>query len=767
MAAAHGSASNRWTASWIWDKQGLREGQRQVIAAKAVVELASVPAQAPGRIFADARYVLYANGTEIRRGPVRASARSRRYDDVDLGPALRTGTNVITIIAAVEAGASRNWFPGPTSASELGGGALAFEADLGDAGVIGTGPDWLTTPIPGWGLSEPTGVVSVRGLEEIDLRSIPEDLHSPGSEASRWRPARVKSGRTMGDRESVRPPSYPFGPTKANPLTPQQPRPRPLAELRPGLWALPDIGAGTVVFDISGEGGEKVEVQTYDKLSADGEVTEFHEPIGMELIAPAGRATAETLDVFGLRALAIEAPASVTIHAVTLVERLHPVTGGGTFRSSDPYLDHLYEVGRRTVSLCSLDSYVDNPTREGRAWTGDVVVHQMVDLASNGDWTLARWNPRMASYSATADGVINAAVAGDGEYGQYTIVTDWPLHWVRSIWNLHRYVGDKDEIADLLPDVQRALRWFEQFTNPTTGLPTDVYGWTLVDWAWVPTNGASSVLTGLLGRALLDLADLADFVGDVGTAHRARGRHAQLSEAFELFWDPELERYADVAVAGVRGETASVHAQATAIVAGFAPRERYARLVDLMTDRSRMVHATLSVPEGDPGFSGDIVLPGFEMLLQTLPSPWWNTREQMVMTQPFYRYVVHDALAQAGRADLILDSLQDWQRLLDRCDTSFAETFWSGTVAQGWSSTPTRDLITQIAGVTPAEPGYAAVQVAPVLGHLEWLEAEVPTPHGTVRVRVDSDSLVVDSPVPVHVSGKVLPSGKHTLPPSS
>ncbi|NTW20439.1 MAG: hypothetical protein HGA42_12940, partial [Nostocales cyanobacterium W4_Combined_metabat2_030] len=42
-------------------------------------------------------------------------------------------------------------------------------------------------------------------------------------------------------------------------------------------------------------------------------------------------------------------------------------------RSDDPGLDALYRAGVRTVQLNSLDSYIDCPTREQRAWVGDAV----------------------------------------------------------------------------------------------------------------------------------------------------------------------------------------------------------------------------------------------------------------------------------------------------------------------------------------------------------------------------------------------------------
>jgi hypothetical protein len=112
--------------------------------------------------------------------------------------------------------------------------------------------------------------------------------------------------------------------------------------------------------------------------------------------------------------------------------------------------------------------------------------------------------------------------------------------------------------------------------------------------------------------------------------------------------------------------------------------------------------------------------------------------------------VLHDGLARAGRADLIAGLLADWAWFLDRGETTWPECWLGGTRCHGWSSTPTRDLIVHVLGITPAEPGYAAVRVAPALGGLEWARATVPTPYGPVTVEARADGAVdVSSPVPV------------------
>ena len=184
----------------------------------------------------------------------------------------------------------------------------------------------------------------------------------------------------------------------------------------------------------------------------------------------------------------------------------------------------------------------------------------------------------------------------------------------------------------------------------------------------------------------------------------------------------------------------------TALAAGIVPADRTARVVDRLTDRSRLLrHSWVMDPLTVDG-EGD----GFIHLVMGYPAPEWDAVEQMVEAQPFYRYVLHDGLARAGRADLVADLCRDWKVFLDAGETTWPECWQGGTHCHGWSSTPTRDLVVHTLGITPAEPGYAAVRVAPALGGLDWARATVPTPHGPVTVEARADGTVeVDSPVPV------------------
>ena len=257
-------------------------------------------------------------------------------------------------------------------------------------------------------------------------------------------------------------------------------------------------------------------------------------------------------------------------------------------------LNQIWAVGRRSVTINSFDAYTDCPTREQRAWTGDSVVHQMVDLTTNFDWSLARRHPRLTAVPRP-DGMLPMAVGGDIEAGDWTIIPDWPLHWVHAVWNLYRYVGDRDEIASLLGVVEGVVRWFVPFCNDD-GLPHDVYGWVIIDWSAIYNDGVSASLCGLWGRALLEFAEMAAWLGDKGRADvgqaDARAAEGGLRNACGT-------RSASATSTRTRrtrrAAVASQHGQASAIVGGLAPERAFRGWSRSSPTAANHVHAAFSV----------------------------------------------------------------------------------------------------------------------------------------------------------------------------
>jgi hypothetical protein len=785
----------RWRARWIWHeppKIGAASLTRPIAAdpvdtvalLRRAFHLDAVPSAAPCRLWVDGRHVLRVNGVEVARGPVRSDPKRPHYDVVDLAPHLVVGENVLALVARHFGEATSWWMPVPPTYS-LGVGSAVLEALVGDEWIVTdrswrgrAGEAWTAVPVP--------GDVACLPIESFDARRHPHGWDRPGFDDAGWAAATEITPVHTGGGGDPRPPSEPFGMLRppvrvafpagadhqaaltqvaavagadvlddpvAQVFADEQAGPGDGVELH--AFDLGRIAAGTVELHVEGAApGTQIDVAAAEHLDADGRLVALGQHAGFRYVAgaplgPDGAERFETLELIGTRHLhaAVRLPrpdAPSPALSLRVRDRHRPRPAGASFACSDPLLEQVYEVGLRTVDLCALDAYVDCPTREQRAWTGDSVVHQMVDLVANPDRSMAIWHPQLAA-SPRPDGMLAMAVASDFEADDRTFVPDWSLHWVRSGHNLMRWVGDEEVVADLLPVAERTLRWFEAFLGDD-GLLHDVTGWSLIDWASVRADGTSSVLNALWARALEDLAEIARWLGNEGTARWADRRREGVRAAFDAFWDDRRGVYIDHLLGGAPGPTAAQHPGATALAAGLVPADRVDRVVEAITDRSRLLRHSWVMDTVTPEGGST----GFVHLVMGHPDPDWDAERQMVAAEPFFRYVVHDGLARAGRADLIADACRDWQVFLDAGETTWPECWNGGTRCHGWSSTPTRDLIVHVLGIAPAEPGFASVRVAPALGGLEWARATVPTVHGPITVEARADGTVeIDSPVPV------------------
>lgn len=775
------------------------------------VDLDVIPAHVPARVSADSRYALFVNGAEVARGPVRANGRRLHYDLVDLAPHLRPGRNAIAALVRFFGRPNPWWAPVPAS-FELGAGAFLFEARLGDAWLV-SDANWRTLRAEAWQALAAGGIGGMP-IEVFDARGLAPDWQHADFDDSTWQPARVLASNHLGFGGRHEPPIAPYGALRPRPIAllgcvhregaparvaradAQAPQQDPVATVLGDMksaqaddagalrWPLTlpcdagtpqvvtidfgEVVSGTVTLDLEAPAGARIDVAAAEFAGADMRLDPDDERAGFRYLARGHDDRFEAFQSLGFRflGLSVRADRPVLLRSVGVSERLHPREAGPFFECSDAALNRIWSVGRRSVDLNSHDAYLDCPTREQRAWTGDMVVHQMVDFATNPDWRLACWNVELCA-SPRPDGMLPMAAGGDFEAFDSGFIPDWALHWVRALHNLWRYTGNRERVAALMPVAEGVLRWFEPFAD-RDGLASDVTGWVIIDWSSVSVDGKSSVLNALWARGLRDFAEIAEWMGDTGRARWARERHARLCDAFEIFWDPERALYVDCATLTERQRPASQHAQAAPLAAGLVPQARVARLVELLLDESREVHATWSRASGDArkprphehGVGGPYLVVG-------PPAPWWDIERGLVRAQPFFCYIVHDALAAAGCEDRIAAQCKRWEVLLERCATSWSETWYGGTVSHGWGSTPTRDLLVRTLGVGPAEPGFARARIAPRLGPLAWARGAVPTPRGLLSVAAFAERIEIESPIPFELDcdGRVEshPPGRHVF----
>jgi alpha-L-rhamnosidase len=818
----------RWHGHWIWVPEEPIEPGGFLSAAidpqapdshglfRRIVHLDQLPARAPARITADSRYALYVNGQEVFRGPIRSQPRRLHYDLFDLAPYLRPGANVLAVYVKYYGTPKSYWMPAAPNLTLGKSGILVFEANLGAAGWLVSDASWKARKSDAWSAELRSGNGDPVGggvpIEIFDARRFPYGWRDAGFDDSGWGAAQIVPAKHIGGFAATQPPTDPYGPLY----------PRPIARLGGQLQTPAALQADTlagqadvalaspvrrmraaVTLDVSGTAPVDGLPVTVDvplggmvRLSLDmGRIVSGFVTFGLQ--APAGavldlayleeplvdpdsnidvragtryiaRGEHDRFQVFdsnGFRyayILVHGMQGAVTLERFAVQEQLYPWVEGASFTCGDEALNRIFKAGVRTVQLNSHDSFIDCPTREQRAWVGDGVVHQMVHLATNRDWRLA-WHFLTLGNSPRSDGMLPMSVVGEIEaQGAFTI-PDWALHWVHGVYNGYRFSGDRDRVKALMPTIERVLRWYAPYQT-AGGVLKDVSEWNLVDWSSVLVRDTSSILTALWARGLREFAEMAGWLEERGSQRWAEELYARARQGFEVFWDEGRGSYVDHIVNGARRPAMSQLAGATAIIAGLAPEARWGRIIDTITDPARLV-----VRSWIGGSQGEYSPEKTQQQIQGIYAIDWDAEREIVVAEPFMSYAVHDAVAQAGKADRLPDLYPRWSEfLVDGYDT-IGECWGWGTHVHGWSCTPTRDMIFYTLGVTPAAPGYTKARVAPRLGRLAWATGNVPTPHGMIAVEVNGARVVVDSPVPVVVElagqpARDLPAGRHELP---
>jgi hypothetical protein len=816
----------RWQGRWIWVPEEpitpgsfLPTGERPPAREshglfRKIFQLDRVPERAPARITADSRYALFVNGQEAFRGPIRSQPRRLHYDLFDLAPYLQRGQNVLAVYVKYYGGPTSFWMPAVPNVMLGKSGILVFEANLDEAGWLVSDATWKSRKADAWSddwRAFQGELVSGVPLEVFDARRFPQHWRKTDFDDGDWGAAQVVPAVHIGGFARTQPPTDPYGPLYPRPIAPLEGETRtpasitmetlagqvdaaigspvrrveaavglPVAHLA-SLGTLPlsvevpdggvvrliiDMGrivSGLVEFSLDAPAGTVFDF-SYVEEPVRGPSGAISQHAGTRYLARGADDQFQVFDSNGLRyahVLVHGTHGAVTLRRFAVREHLYPWQAGAGFTCDDEELNRIFTACVRTVELNSHDAFIDCPTREQRAWVGDSVVHQMVHLATNRDWRMA-WHYLTLANSPRPDGILPMSVVGDIEVGGGLTIPDWSLHWLHGVYNCYRFNGDRAAVKELLPTAERVLRWYVPFQT-ADGVLKDVVEWDLVDWSSVSTEDTSAVLTALLARGLREFAEIAGWLEERGSLRWAQEIYERIRPGFEVFWDEARGSYVDHVVDGVRRPEVSQLAGALAICAGLAPEARWGRIVDTITDPARLV-----VRSWVGGGEGEYAVQKIQKQFQGIYEIDWDVEREIVLAQPFMSYVVHDAVAQAGKADRLPDLYRRWsQFLVDGYDT-MGECWGWGTHVHGWSGTPARDMVFYTLGVTPAEPGYTRARIAPRLGALRWARGSVPTPHGLITVEATHDRVIIDTPVPAIVdlacgSSREVAAGRHEL----
>ncbi|MEO1407709.1 MAG: hypothetical protein AAFV54_14650, partial [Pseudomonadota bacterium] len=311
---------------------------------------------------------------------------------------------------------------------------------------------------------------------------------------------------------------------------------------------------------------------------------------------------------------------------------------------------------------------------------------------------------------------------------------------------------DITTIEEVFPSIQKALQWFDRSAGPS-GLVANMAYWHFMDWSGVGREGEACTLNAQLAGCYAAAADMADVMEMPRVVNRYRNQAASIQEALNArHWDEARGVYVDCVdpETGTQDKRVSQHANAVMILWGGAPLERWPSMIDWITDKDRITFTAAPpiTPEGE-----------------TL-----DPETGVVMANTFYAHFLFEALAKAGRNDLLFTMIRErYTPMIEAGATTLWESFEpTASLCHGFSASPTWQMSARILGITRI--GSGNVHFAPDLLDLSSAEGVVPVKEGDIEVRLrrENDGFTATLKGPISLSYSVAaPQGHRLASPSS
>lgn len=407
----------------------------------------------------------------------------------------------------------------------------------------------------------------------------------------------------------------------------------------------------------------------------------------------------------------------------------------GEFRSADPLLDQIYEVGRRTVLRCTHDYVEDGPKRDRLLWLGDLAAVADVFGLTVGDLRPLRRSLLLAASVQLRNG----ALPGVGPHPNDLVLADYVPQWLLAARSYVCHSGDLDTATLLLPTIRRAVQYLLERIGPEglVGPEEETDWWVFLDWnrrepfgAPVEKCGYVVALSLMVAAGLAAAADVAGWIGRERETSAWRADAALLRErVFERAWDEDVRAVVDWVRGGERTRHVSRFTTAWAIRAGVGDPARRAAMADLLAHPAGRAEPTTT---------------GYGQA--------YNVAALFEARHP------QAALALVRRY---------WGSMLERGATTFWESFdpdedrateldlygrrYGVSRCHAWSGAIAGTLATYVLGVEATEPGARRVALRPQLGNLAWVEGTIPTPLGPLKLRWTEGGARLDVPAGMRV----------------
>jgi len=437
--------------------------------------------------------------------------------------------------------------------------------------------------------------------------------------------------------------------------------------------------------------------------------------------------TCETFDIFDInisskkdsvldlskafRFVNIQLDNQVALDSVSMLYEYLPVKDRGTFTSSDPELNKIWDISKYTMELTTREFFIDGIKRDRWIWSGDAYQSYLM-------------NYYLAYDSESVKRTTLALRGKEPVTSHVNTIMDYTFYWFLGIYDYYLYSGDKKFIEDVYPKMKSLMDFCLQRRNKD-GLMQGLSGdWVFIDWAdGLSKQGEVSFEQLLLCRSLETMALCANLANDAQAAELYNREAKTLkSKIFDIYWNEGKQALVHSRVDGKQTENVT----------------RYANMFAIFFDYFNQ--------QQKEGVKKNVLL---------------NDNIQKIMT-PYMRFYELEALCAMGEQDYVMKEMKDyWGGMLKLGATTFWEEYnpaksgaehyamygreFGKSLCHSWGASPIYLLGKYYLGVKPLTAGYETYLVEPNLGGLKWMKGVVPTPDGDIELYCSTSEIKIKS----------------------
>lgn len=370
--------------------------------------------------------------------------------------------------------------------------------------------------------------------------------------------------------------------------------------------------------------------------------------------------------------------------------------------------NQIWDTSLRTLQNCLHDTYEDCPFYEQLQYAMDTRSSILFTYCVSGDDRLARQAIIQLHNSYQPHIGLTGSRAPSQ---QLQIIPHFSLFWICMVADHFQYSGDADFVRQFLSACDGVLESFYRRIDPQTGLVRSVMDsphWDFVDWTdpWRPMGipqaaartGFCSFTSMLYAYTLNRAANLLLGIGRGGLAAEYRDRAQAVVQAIQTHcFDGRF--YTDgLASMAIPSQDYSQHSQIWAVLCGCASGTQAAQILQ---------HSLSTVKEISPTPTRTFAPVSIAMSFYTL-------RALSLVGGTLYNELFH-GFWEPWKAQLGLN-LTTWME----------DTVSQRSDCHAWGSTALYEFPAEVAGIQPAEPGWAKIAFQPRVSLFPTVEISVP-----------------------------------------